>query len=115
MKKSTILLCFIVWSVSLIAAYYTGSHGSEALTTPTVKSRPATTAAPLNLPTEDIASEVEPSKLEAFFDGESLSLEEMLREIPTLSAKESRQLLGQALALPKSDPKRARLINELLG
>ena len=117
MKKSTLLLCSTVWSVSLISAYYIGSRTSPAPATvapSSIKSLPVASERS-EQPIEPHLMETEPSMLEAFFDGEALSLEDMLREIPTLSAQESRQLLTQALALPKSDPKRARLINELLG
>ncbi len=118
MKKSTLLLCFAVWSVSLIGAYYVGSRGKNEPSAPAptiTRSQPKLATASLEAADKVISNEDEPGKLEAFFEGEALSLEEMLREIPTLSAEESRLLLGQALAMPKSDPKRARLINELLS
>ena len=116
MKKPTIFLCLTVWSVSLIGAYYIGSRGAEAPTKAIAVQKPLKKEAPEVKPeTTAITLTAESSKLEEFFDGEAHSLEELLREVPTLTAEESRQLLGQALALPKSDPKRARLINELLS
>ncbi|WPJ97671.1 hypothetical protein SH580_08105 [Coraliomargarita algicola] len=118
MKKSTVLLGVTVWSVSLLTAYYIGSRANEAsnpsTTTPIAQANRENTQQQ-SFQTVALTEPEEANKLEAFFDGEALSLEEMLREIPTLSAEESRQLLTQALAMPKSDPKRARLINELLS
>lgn len=118
MKISTLLLCFAVWSISLVTAYYVGSRGNDAPITPEptiTKSQPKAAAAPMETADEALPSVDEASKLEAFFEGDALPLEELLREIPTLSAQDSRLLLGQVLALPKSDPKRARMVNELLS
>lgn len=118
MKKSTALIYFTAWSASLATAYYIGSQDSS--TPATAVNTKADIAPDLSSKrsTEiiDYASQqAEPSKIEAYFGGESLSLEELLREVPTLTAEQGRTLLAQALELPKSDPKRARLINELLA
>jgi hypothetical protein len=118
MKRSALLLCFVVWSVSLATAYFIGSRSQSA---PTITAKPAiqeatrseakTTAPAVNeaLPAE------EDSALTAYFKGEEIPLEEVLREIPVLSVSATRELIAQAFTLPKSDPNRARLINELLG
>jgi hypothetical protein len=118
MKKPTIFLCFATWFASLVTAYYIGSQGGE----PTSTTTNGTTHTALDLsskrttPTnEQIGPQTEESKLTAYFNGEAIELDELLREVPTLTTEQSLALLDQALALPKSDPKRASLINELLA
>jgi hypothetical protein len=65
----------------------------------------------------ETALSIEPteSALESLLGGEAIPLTDALRDIPELSTEATRQLIDQALALPKSDPNRSRLIRELLS
>lgn len=119
MKRSALLLCFSVWFISLLTAYYIGSQRQADTGTDTGTVSPVAVAPTASEPEssdEDVSAE-EPteSALQSFFDGEAIPLEDALREISTLSGESARQLLGQAFALPKSDPSRARVINDLLA
>lgn len=119
MKRFALLLGFVVWFASLLTAYYIGSLPRDDSATGTETARPqavATTATASESSAEDIPTE-EPadSILQSFLDGEAVPLEDALREIATLSGESTRELLGQAFAMPRSDPNRARVINELLA
>jgi hypothetical protein len=72
----------------------------------------ATPTAPI---LQDALPEVVDSALQALLDGEAGLLVEALQAIPSLSGEATRKLLGEAFALPKSDPNRSRLIGELLA
>lgn len=118
MKRSTLLLCFAVWFASLVTAYYIGSRGQESIGRMPDPAHIAPSAAvtkALDPPTEAANFGESDSALQAFLKGEAIALEEAVREIPTLSTQATRQLLGEAFALPQSDPNRARLVRELLG
>ncbi len=118
MKRSTLLLCFIVWFTSLLTAYYIGSLGQEPeASTPKAEKTKlvSNTASKTDTVEEDTLPEDTESALQSFLNGDTLSVEEALREIPTLTGEATRQLLGEAFAMPKSDPNRSRLIRELLS
>lgn len=119
MKRSTLILCFAVWSISLVTAYYVGSRvqnaPSPATSNPTAQKQASTKTA-ARLIAEDEPTQVkDDTALDAYLSGDVTTLEEAMREIPTLSAQASRELLNDAFALPMSDPNRTRLIRELLG
>ena len=118
MKRSTLLLCFVVWFASLLTAYYIGSRaqGNAAMqpVTAPAKSTAITTAIP-GLADESARDSKSESILQALFDGQAIPIEEALREISNLSSPATRELLNEAFAMPRSDPNRARLIRELLG
>ncbi len=122
MKRSTLILCFAVWSISLLTAYYIGSRGQNTPTaaTPSIpRIEKPTEPVPFSNENTNTVKEspfvVQDTALDAYFRGEAMPLEEVLRVIPALSAQTSRELLAKAFALPKSDPNRPRLIRELLG
>lgn len=117
MKRSTLLLCLLVWSVSLLTAYYIGSQKKEAAPPAAAMQTAVANSDPedRDVPSEDSLVRNSTSALEAFLDDEGVALEEALRIIPDLSGSVTRELLNEALALPKSNPKRTRLINELLS
>ena len=117
MKRSTLLLCLLVWSVSLLTAYYIGSQKKEAAPPAAAMQTAVANSDPedRDVPSEDSLVRNSTSALEAFLDDEGVALEEALRIIPDLSGSLTRELLNEALALPKSNPKRTRLINELLS
>lgn len=119
MKRSTLLLCFAVWFFSLAAAYYIGSRGQASAPSATANApqpKPVATGATVTAPIlEDVLPEVTDSALQSLLDGQAGLIDEALREIPTLSGEATQQLLGEAFALPKSDPNRSRLIGELLA
>lgn len=118
MKPSTLILYFAVWSISLTAAYFIGSLGKD-LTTDTDQSVkvPTDLKKPKliqDLVLEEGATDGE-NALTAYLSGDVSLLEDALLEIPKLSGEATRELLAQAFNLPASDPKRARLIRDLLG
>jgi hypothetical protein len=118
MKPSTLILYFAVWSISLTAAYFIGSFGKD-LTTDTDQSVkvPTDLKKPKliqDLVLEEGATDGE-NALTAYLSGDVSLLEDALLEIPKLSGEATRELLAQAFNLPASDPKRARLIRDLLG
>jgi hypothetical protein len=118
MKPSTLILYFAVWSISLTAAYFIGSLGKD-LTTDTDQSVkvPTDLKKPKliqDLVLEEGATDGE-NALTAYFSGDVSLLEDALLEIPKLSGEATRELLAQAFNLPASDPKRSRLIRDLLG
>ena len=118
MKPSTLILYFAVWSISLTAAYFIGSFGKD-LTTDTDQSVkvPTDLKKPKliqDLVLEEGATDGE-NALTAYLSGDVSLLEDALLEIPKLSGEATRELLAQAFNLPASDPKRSRLIRDLLG
>jgi hypothetical protein len=118
MKPSTLILYFAVWSISLTAAYFIGSLGKD-LTTDTDQSVkvPTDLKKPKliqDLVLEEGATDGE-NALTAYLSGDVSLLEDALLEIPKLSGEATRELLAQAFNLPASDPKRSRLIRDLLG
>jgi hypothetical protein len=118
MKRSTLILCFAVWSISLITAYYVGSRGESAPVAIPAPSTPQATLPKANATkADDVKTTVTPqaTALDAYLSGEDIPLNEALRDISILSAQASLDLLDQAFALPTSDPNRSRLIQELLG
>jgi len=118
MKRPALLLCFLVWFASLLTAYYIGSlRQADTAAAKAPRSERTAVAAPqpeTAAPADSLESPAG-SALHAFFDGEAIPLEDALREIPTLSGEATRELLGEAFALPKSDPNRSRVIRELLA
>ncbi|HAV11989.1 MAG TPA: hypothetical protein DCX06_00625 [Opitutae bacterium] len=52
--------------------------------------------------------------LSAFFEGAEMTLSEAINQVDRLSADEARNFLVEAFALPSADPRRSRLINNLL-
>lgn len=118
MKRPALLLCFLVWFASLLTAYYIGSlRQADTAAAKAPRSERTAVAAPqpeAAAPADSLESPAG-SALHAFFDGEAIPLEDALREIPTLSGEATRELLGEAFALPKSDPNRSRVIRELLA
>ena len=118
MKPSTLILYFAVWSISLTAAYFIGSFGKD-LTTDTDQSVkvPTDLKKPKliqDLVLEEGATDGE-NALTAYLSGDVSLLEDALLEIPKLSGEATSELLAQAFNLPASDPKRSRLIRDLLG
>lgn len=111
MKPSTLLLCLAVWFASLLSAYYIGSRqqvtAGAALETARLDSTPPSIAVPAAAAEPDLGVSPE------FADPTLQSL--LVGESPALSGSVARQLLGEAFALPKSDPNRSRLIRDLLG
>jgi hypothetical protein len=118
MKPSTLILYFAVWSISLTAAYFIGSFGKD-LTTDTDQSVKVPTDLKKPKLIQDLALEEGATDgenaLTAYLSGDVSLLEDALLEIPKLSGEATRELLAQAFNLPASDPKRARLIRDLLG
>jgi hypothetical protein len=118
MKPSTLILYFAVWSISLTAAYFIGSLGKD-LTTDTDQSVKVPTDLKKPKLIQDLALEEGATDgenaLTAYLSGDVSLLEDALLEIPKLSGEATRELLAQAFNLPASDPKRARLIRDLLG
>jgi len=118
MKRSTLILCFAVWFISLSAAYYIGSRTQN---TPVESSRPALEQAVAGEPkaatplVDEAFTTEEETALAAYLNGEEITLEEAMRDISTLSGEATRELLVQAFELPNSNPSRSRLIRELLG
>ncbi len=119
MKRSYLILGFVIWSLSLAAAYFTG----RALK-PDESSHPATAPHPTpsrsdsdeNRVVPQIESASEASAVMAsYLAGENeLSLATALAQVPGLSADEARGFLAEAFARPKSDPQRSGLIHALL-
>jgi hypothetical protein len=118
MKPSTLILYFAVWSISLTAAYFIGSLGKD-LTTDTDQSVKVPTDLKKPKLIQDLALEEGATDgenaLTAYLSGDVSLLEDALLEIPKLSGEATRELLAQAFNLPASDPKRSRLIRDLLG
>lgn len=124
MKRTSLLICLVVWLLSLTVAYYIGSEvqsqsvaETENADTPEAaitRTAPRTAEAPAEAASESIA-ESPRSALEAYLDGESVAMDAALAAVPVLSAEDSRLLLADALALPTSDPNRPRLIEEMLA
>jgi len=118
MKPSTLILYFAVWSISLTAAYFTGSFGKD-LTTDTDQSVKVPTDLKKPKLIQDLVLEEGATNgenaLTAYLSGDVSLLEDALLEIPKLSGEATRELLAQAFNLPASDPKRSRLIRDLLG
>ena len=118
MKASTLIPYFAVWSLSLTAAYYIGSLGKNLApeTNQTVKVPTNLKKAELTqaLSLGEVATE-EKNALTAYLSGDVSLLEDALLEIPKLSGEAARELLAQAFNLPASDPKRSRLIRDLLS
>jgi hypothetical protein len=117
MKSSTLILYFAVWSISLVAAYYIGSHaqGVALNTNQAVKvspdlEKPKFIQASAN---EEVSTNKK-NALTAYLGGDVSLLEDAFLEIPTLSGEATRELLVQAFDLPASDPNRSRLIRDLL-
>ena len=117
MKSSTLILYFAVWSISLAAAYYIGSHvQGVALNTNQAVKVPLELEKPKFIQASAI-EEVTTNKknaLTAYLGGDVSLLEDAFLEIPTLSGEATRELLVQAFDLPASDPNRSRLIRDLL-
>lgn len=122
MKKSPLAIGFVVWAASL--AYWFGASlkaperndfqpSSERTASPETQdaSDTANTAPQKTLD----ADASEPSQLDAFFNGENPPLDQVFQEIAQLSGEEARALLTDAFALPRSDPNRSRMIQEILG
>ena len=118
MKPSTLILYFAVWSISLTAAYFIGSLGKD-LTTDTDQSVKVPTDLKKPKLIQDLALEEGATDgenaLTAYLSGDVSLLEDALLEMPKLSGEATRELLAQAFNLPASDPKRSRLIRDLLG
>ncbi len=117
MKSSTLILYLAVWSISLAAAYYIGSHvQGVALNTNQAVKVPLELKNPKFIQASAI-EEVTTNKknaLTAYLGGDVSLLEDAFLEIPTLSGEATRELLVQAFDLPASDPNRSRLIRDLL-
>jgi hypothetical protein len=119
MKSSTLILYFAVWLISLGAAYYVGSNEpknvgpntDQAVKLPTELKKPKLIQ---TLAIETVAANGENS-LTAYLSGDVSLLEDALLEIPKLSGEAAREMLVQAFNLPASDPKRSRLIRDLLS
>lgn len=120
MKSSTLLLCLFVWGVSLSGAYYLGSSKEElpeqAQTTSKPSKKSNVIASPTKLSTSgSVELPVEENFLAAYLEGKPVSLAQALNDVSTLSASDAQILLGDALALPLSDPNRSRMIRALLS
>lgn len=118
MKPFTLLLCFAVWSISLAAAYFIGSQvkkSPDASPQPALAAKKPAESTPIEKLAIEISEVATESALAGYLKGEEVTLEDAMRDIPALTAEETRGLLTEAFALPVSDPNRSRLIRELLG
>ena len=118
MKSSTLILCLAVWSISLTAAYYLGSHAGnvepnamQAVRIPTKLKKPELIQT-LNISVVETDNK---NALTTYLKGDVSLLENALLEIPMLSGEATSELLVQAFTLPASDPNRSRLIRNLLS
>tara|TARA_X000000950_G_scaffold193889_1_gene233706 strand:- start:490 stop:1830 length:1341 start_codon:yes stop_codon:yes gene_type:complete len=117
MKSPTLILYLTVWSISLAAAYYIGSHVENA---PQDTDQAVKVPSDSKIPKLTLASAVEEvttykkNALTAYLSGDVSLLEDAFLEIPALSSEATRELLVQAFDLPASDPNRSRLIRDLL-
>ena len=118
MKSSTLILCLAVWSISLTAAYYLGSHAGnvepnakQAVIIPTKLKKPELIQT-LNISAVETDNK---NALTTYLKGDVSLLENALLEIPMLSGEATSELLVQAFTLPASDPNRSRLIRNLLS
>ena len=117
MKSSTLILYLAVWSISLAAAYYLGSHSGnvrpnaeQAVKLPKELKKPKLIQ---TLAIETVATD-DKNALTAYLSGNVSLLEDAFLEIPMLSGEATHELLIQAFKLPASDPNRSRLIRDLL-
>ena len=118
MKRSTLLVCFFVWLISLLSAYFIGSRVNEASNSLLSLESGNSEQSSVDFTKEisNIVNIEEPnSSIKSYFAGDMTVLEDAVREIPTLSSESSSELLDAAFELPKSDPNRRRLIRELLS
>jgi hypothetical protein len=119
MERTTFILCFAIWSASVVVAYFIGSRGQEPSTTIS----PAPKAAAASVKETRIAEPIEiavlpeesSSGMEADLAVEAMPPEEVLDKVFTLSNESMWGKLDDAFALPISDVKRSGQIIELLG
>jgi len=128
MKRPRILIGLTVWFASLIIAFI---YGRSIAPSSVEAETPAQTAAAIqrtvtgeqsiggSTPSElgaeaTLATEVG-EVLTAYFEGNEMTLADVLAGIDSLSPSETRDFLNEAFALPTSDPSRARLITALLS
>lgn len=115
MKARFLLSGLVVWFSGLAGAYYLGQQSYQSPASDSSELAAPSLPGESNLQNNSVAESASQELAESTLEAVAPNLDAALQELGSLNESQTRELLAEALALPQSDFRRARMIRGLLG